>query len=75
MYIFNLISDLRVHIEKVRAKLLNNIGQINEQSLHAALKRIYAHPKGLTEVSVGGFVVDVLNDRQIIEIQTGKADS
>lgn len=31
---------------------------------------MYADPDGLTEVSVGGFVVDVVKEHQIVEIQT-----
>jgi hypothetical protein len=43
---------------------------MSETSLHAALKKIYAGENGLTEATVGPFLVDVLHDQEIIEIQT-----
>ena len=47
------------------------IGMLNEQPLHAALKQHYATPGGNLEVTVDGFVVDVVRDDQLYEIQTG----
>lgn len=47
------------------------IGVLNEQPLHAALKRWYAGQEGQTEVPVNGFVVDVVRDGLLIEIQVG----
>ena len=41
-----------------------------EGSLHASAKEIYAREGGLTEESVGGYVVDVVRDDELIEIQT-----
>jgi hypothetical protein len=43
---------------------------VTETTLHATLKKWYAGDDGLTETSVGAFIVDVLNDDEIIEIQT-----
>ncbi|MGC9320562.1 MAG: hypothetical protein ACP5KN_21185 [Armatimonadota bacterium] len=51
------------------------IGVLNEQPLHAALKQWYAQPEGLVEVTVDGFVVDVLRDDLLIEIQVGNFSS
>jgi hypothetical protein len=63
------------------------IGVLNEQPLHAALKRWYAQPDGRTEVAVDGFVVDVVRGRNpfarredlarglLIEIQVGNFSS
>jgi hypothetical protein len=63
------------------------IGVLNEQPLHAALKRWYARPDGRTEVAVDGFVVDVVRGRNpfarredlarglLIEIQIGNFSS
>jgi hypothetical protein len=41
-----------------------------EGSLHASAKDIYAREGGLTEASIGGYVVDVVRDDELIEIQT-----
>ena len=48
----------------------NTIGTLNEKSLHAALKQWYARPDDLLEVSVDGFVVDIVRGDLLIEIQT-----
>ncbi|WP_205502279.1 hypothetical protein [Rufibacter psychrotolerans] len=42
----------------------------NERSLHAALKQWYAQPQDRFEVPVGGFVIDLVRGRQLVEIQT-----
>jgi hypothetical protein len=41
-----------------------------EGSLHAALKSLYARPGDRIEESVGGFVIDVVRDGELVEIQT-----
>ena len=50
------------------------IGTLNEGSLHAALKNLYAEPKDEFEVPIEGYVVDILRNNQktkkVIEIQT-----
>ncbi len=46
------------------------IGELNERSLHRALKARYAGADGATEQSVDGFVVDVIAGGRIIEIHT-----
>jgi hypothetical protein len=48
-----------------------HIGELNEQHLHNALKETYADSLKQTEVSVGGYVVDVAKNNRLIEIQTG----
>lgn len=50
---------------------MHQIGQLNEQPLHAALKAYYAHPAGQTEVLVDGYLIDVVREGVLIEIQTG----
>ena len=50
---------------------MHHIGQLNEQPLHAALKAHYAQPPAQTEVLVDGYLVDVVCDGELIEIQTG----
>lgn len=52
------------------------IGTLNEGSLHAALKLLYAKPGDSFEVPREGFVIDIVRDEdlpteQLIEIQTG----
>jgi hypothetical protein len=46
------------------------IGVRNEKSLHAALKQWYAQPGDQLEAKVEGFVVDIVRDDLLIEIQT-----
>jgi hypothetical protein len=50
---------------------MSDIGILNEKPLHAALKEWYAQPGDKFEVSVNGFVVDIVRDELLIEIQTG----
>lgn len=50
---------------------LDRIGTLNESSLHAALKQWVMQPGDEVEVTVDGFVVDVVRGEQLIEIQTG----
>ena len=47
------------------------IGLLNEKPLHASLKQWYAQPEDRFEVAVGGFVIDIVRDDLLIEIQTG----
>jgi len=49
----------------------NSIGLLNEKPLHAALKDWYARPEDRLEVSVDGFVIDVVQGDLLVEIQTG----
>jgi hypothetical protein len=50
---------------------MSGIGLLNEKPLHASLKEWYAQPGDLFEVTVDGFVIDIVRDNQLIEIQTG----
>ena len=47
------------------------IGLLNEKALHASLKQWYARPGDRLEVPVDGFVIDIVRDDLLIEIQTG----
>ena len=47
------------------------IGELNERSLHRALKALYAAPGSLSEQLIEGYVVDVLIGQRIVEIHTG----
>ena len=46
------------------------IGLLNEKPLHAALKAWYAKPRDRLEVPIDGFVVDIVQRRLLVEIQT-----
>ena len=48
----------------------SEIGTLNERPLHAALKAWYAQPGDSFEVSVDGFVIDIVRGDLLIEIQT-----
>lgn len=47
------------------------IGLLNEKPLHASLKAWYALPGDQFEVPVDGFVIDIVRDGLLLEIQTG----
>jgi len=47
-----------------------NIGIQNEKPLHAALKTWYAKPGDLLEVKRDGYVIDIIQDGRLVEIQT-----
>jgi hypothetical protein len=49
---------------------MSRIGLLNEKPLHASLKRWYARPGDRFEVPVDGFVIDIVRDDLLIEIQT-----
>ena len=48
-----------------------HIGELNESSLHRALKARYAVEGSVTEHAVDGFVADVLIGNHIVEVHTG----
>ena len=52
-------------------RVSSDIGTLNEKPLHAALKEWYARPGDRMEATVEGFVVDLVRDGLLIEIQTG----
>jgi hypothetical protein len=49
---------------------MSGIGLLNERPLHASLKQWYARPGDRFEVPVDGFVIDIVRDDLLIEIQT-----
>ena len=49
---------------------MSRIGLLNEKPLHASLKRWYAQPGDRFEVPVDGFVIDIVRDNVLLEIQT-----
>ena len=50
---------------------MTSIGELNEQSLHRALKERYAVAGSDTERAIDGYVADVVTGGRIVEIQTG----
>lgn len=50
--------------------MTHNIGTLNEKSLHADLKTWYAKSDDQFEVKVANFVIDIVRDDLLIEIQT-----
>ena len=54
---------------------MTSIGELNERSLHRALKERYAVAGSETEQVIDGFVTDVVADGRIVEIQTGSFGS
>lgn len=49
---------------------VQSIGLLNEKPLHASLKQWYARPDDRFEVEIDGYVVDIVRDDLLIEIQT-----
>ena len=56
---------------EARLEKPNAIGELNERSLHRALKARYATPGSVTEQAVDGFVADVMIGDRIVEVHTG----
>ena len=54
---------------------MSSIGLLNEKPLHASLKEWYAQPGDRFEVPVDGFVIDIVRDDLLVEIQTGSIAS
>jgi hypothetical protein len=48
----------------------DQIGSLNEKPLHASLKKWYAGPTDQFEVSVDGYVIDIVRGDLLVEIQT-----
>ncbi len=48
----------------------SGIGTLQERSLHAEIKRLYEAPGVQVEVPIEGYVIDVVKDDLLIEIQT-----
>ena len=49
---------------------MSDIGLLNEKPLHASLKEWYAQPGDKFEVAVDGYVIDIVRDDLLLEIQT-----
>jgi hypothetical protein len=53
----------------------SHIGVIRESSLHASIKSWYAKPGDLFEEPVDGYLIDLVRDNHLIEIQVGNFSS
>lgn len=53
----------------------SGLSTYREGSLHAALKALYTRPGDRVEESVDGYVVDVVRDDELVEIQTASFSS
>ncbi|MGY5875280.1 MAG: hypothetical protein RTU30_06010 [Candidatus Thorarchaeota archaeon] len=53
------------------SKPSNGIGTLQERSLHASLKQHYSELGDKIEQRVQGYIIDIVRDKQLIEIQTG----
>jgi hypothetical protein len=53
----------------------SGLSTYREGSLHAALKALYTRPSDRVEESVDGYVVDVVRDDELVEIQTASFSS
>ena len=53
----------------------NQIGTLNEKPLHAALKSYLAEPGDLIEETIDGYVIDIVQNGLLVEIQTGNFSS
>jgi hypothetical protein len=49
---------------------MNSIGLLNEKPLHASIKQWYAQPNDHFEVPLDGFVIDIVREDVLLEIQT-----
>src|SRR4030067_3251211 len=49
---------------------MSGIGLLNEKPLHTSLKEWYARSGDQFEVAVDGFVIDIVQDDLLLEIQT-----
>ena len=55
--------------------MVQKIGILNEKPLHAGLKTYLAGPGDQFEVEIGGYVVDLVKDDLLVEIQTSNFSS
>ena len=51
-------------------KTPSHISTLNEKSLHAELKAWYAQPGDLFEACIDGFIIDIVKDNMLVEVQT-----
>ena len=54
---------------------MSGIGLLNEKPLHASLKEWYAQPGDRFEVPLDGYIIDIVRDDLLVEIQTANLGS
>ena len=64
------VSEAKIRNGATVSRAMSGIGLLNEKPLHASLKQWYARPGDRFEVPVDRFVVDIVRDDLLIEIQT-----
>lgn len=64
------VADARTASIRAVSQNTPHIGKLREGPLHASLKQWYARPGDEIEVAVDGFVIDIVRDGLLIEIQT-----
>jgi hypothetical protein len=74
--IYNSLSSYAPTDRSARNSIeMSDIGLLNERSLHASLKEWYAQPGDQFEVAVERYVIDIVRDNQLLEIQTSNFSS
>lgn len=68
-------DDKGTGVESNGGRHMTGIGLLNEKPLHASLKQWYARPTDQIEVQVDGFIIDIVRDALLLEIQTGNLAS
>ena len=67
MKLFNRFDNL---IKNYNIEKSNIIGELSEKTLHHLIKDLYEEDKSKQEIKIGPYYVDILNNKNIIEIQT-----
>ncbi len=57
---------------KTGQRLISGIGTVSEGTVHAVLKNYYEPYTDSQEQSIGGYIADIVGEKGIVEIQTGK---
>ncbi|MFW9907211.1 MAG: hypothetical protein ACFFEF_01440 [Candidatus Thorarchaeota archaeon] len=70
-----LICSLKKYFIMTSQEKGSGIGTLQERSLHAALKQWYQKPGDRFEVSISGYIIDIVRDDLLIEIQTSGFNS
>ncbi|MBP7653153.1 hypothetical protein KA977_07005 [Candidatus Dependentiae bacterium] len=66
--ILNYIKSVK--IKQGELSSINKIGIQKERSLHSAVKKLYSEPGDLIEHKIGKYVIDIVRNDLLIEIQT-----
>jgi hypothetical protein len=61
---------MTINIHNNNSSLRSGIGTLKEKSLHAALIQWFANPGDKFEIDVNGYIIDIVRDKLLFEIQT-----